>query len=295
MMKLVGQFIAIEYDPEEELLKRAILEKFHKNFEQQVIEVVAIVRGWQGTFPQDDYKVMQSPLLGMMFCKTGELTTQPANLVWPVTEGEVQGDMVWELFRKDQICRLKVRPMKESCREKSQITSWCFEEIVAYDVKCPELEAALRKMKEPRSIEHFLLGTLTRKWDSTSFDTHVHWLGVPIVMRLRVDDERGETCDNAAAVAAQLYVKREEFDKSMRTLAAARLTSEANEWESQYYGYAGSLTATEFASRLRIEEITAFPDGTFQAVFDADGMFDYCRVLVDGDVESGPRYAFVMN
>lgn len=41
MMKLVGQFIAIEYDPEEELLKRAILEKFHKNFEQQVIEVRA--------------------------------------------------------------------------------------------------------------------------------------------------------------------------------------------------------------------------------------------------------------
>lgn len=118
---------------------------------------------------------------------------------------------------------------------------------------------------------------------------------MPIVLHLRVDDERGETCDNAAAVAAQLYVKRKEFDKSMRTLAAAKLTSEANEWESQYYGYAGSLTATEFASRLRIEEITAFPDGTFQAVFDADGMFDYCRVLVDGDVESGPRYAFVMN
>lgn len=295
MQLRAGQIVNFDITPEDELVKTTILEKFHKNFEQQVIEVVAIVRGWEDTFRQDDYKVLYSPLLGMKFCETGELTTERANLVWPITEGENQSDMVWELFRKDQICRLKVRPMKESYRDKSQTNSWCLEEIVAYDVKCPELEAALKKMKEPRSIEHFLLGTLTRKWDSISFDTHLHWLGVPIVLRLRVDDERGETCDNAVAVATQLYVKREEFDKSMRTLAAARLTSEANEWQSRYYGYAGAITTTEFASRLRIAEITAFPDGTFQAVFDADGMFDYCQVLVDGDVESGPRYAFVMN
>ncbi len=81
MMQLVGQFITVEYGPEEELIKRAILEKFHENFEQQVIEVVAIVRGWEDTFRQDDDKVVYSPLLAMKFCETGELTTQPANLV----------------------------------------------------------------------------------------------------------------------------------------------------------------------------------------------------------------------
>lgn len=49
--------------------------------------------------------------LGMMFCATGEVIIREGRLEWPLTEEEIKSDKGWNRFRKEQICRIKVRKL----------------------------------------------------------------------------------------------------------------------------------------------------------------------------------------
>ena len=51
--------------------------------------------------------------LGMVFCDTGKVTTKEERLEWPVTDEERNSEKGWGRFHNEQICRLKIRRMKE--------------------------------------------------------------------------------------------------------------------------------------------------------------------------------------
>ena len=51
--------------------------------------------------------------LGMVFCDTGKVSTKEERLEWPVTDEERNSEKGWERFQNEQICRLKIRRMKE--------------------------------------------------------------------------------------------------------------------------------------------------------------------------------------
>ena len=57
--------------------------------------------------------------LGMVFCDTGKVSTKEERLEWPVTDEERNSDKGWGRFQSEQICRLKIRRMKEEWAQRS--------------------------------------------------------------------------------------------------------------------------------------------------------------------------------
>ena len=92
-----------------------MFEEFYEMYEPEEQEVVALINrcigggyNWKGKFWE-----MTVVTLGMVFCDTGKVTTKEEQLDWPVTDEERNGEKGWGRFQKEQICRLKIRRMKE--------------------------------------------------------------------------------------------------------------------------------------------------------------------------------------
>ena len=92
-----------------------MFEEFYEMYEPEEQEVVALINrcigggfNWKGNFWE-----MTVVTLGIVFCDTGKVSTKEERLDWPVTEEERNGEKGWGRFGKEQICRLKIRRMKE--------------------------------------------------------------------------------------------------------------------------------------------------------------------------------------
>ena len=118
-----------------------MFEEFYEMYEPEEQEVVALINrcigggyNWKGSFWE-----MTVVTLGMVFCDTGEVTTKEERLEWPVTEEERNSEKGWGRFGKEQICRLKIRRMKEEWAKDLVVRPWCISEIVKAHEDCPEL------------------------------------------------------------------------------------------------------------------------------------------------------------
>ena len=60
--------------------------------------------------------------LGVVFCDTGKVSTKEERLEWPVTDEERHSEKGWGRFQNEQICRLKIRQMKEEWAK--DLVSW---------------------------------------------------------------------------------------------------------------------------------------------------------------------------
>ena len=140
-----------------------MFEEFYEMYEPEEQEVVALINrcigggfNWKGNFWE-----MTVVTLGMVFCDTGKVTTKEERLDWPVTEEERNSDKGWGRFGKGQICRLKIRRMKEERAKDLVVRPWCISEIVNTHEDCPELQAVLEEYHKPVVIQDQVLGELT--------------------------------------------------------------------------------------------------------------------------------------
>ena len=92
-----------------------MFEEFYEMYEPEEQEVVALINrcigggyNWKGKFWE-----MTVVTLGMVFCDTGKVSTKEERLDWPVTDEERNSEKGWGRFHNEQICRLKIRRMKE--------------------------------------------------------------------------------------------------------------------------------------------------------------------------------------
>ena len=92
-----------------------MFEEFYEMYEPEEQEVVALINrcigggyNWKGKFWE-----MTVVTLGMVFCDTGKVSTKEERLDWPVTTEERNSEKGWGRFHNEQICRLKIRRMKE--------------------------------------------------------------------------------------------------------------------------------------------------------------------------------------
>lgn len=104
-----------------------MFEEFYEMYEPEEQEVVALINrcigggfNWKGNFWE-----MTVVTLGIMFCDTGKVSTKEERLDWPVTEEERNSDKGWGRFGKEQICRLKIRRMKEERAKDLVVRPWC--------------------------------------------------------------------------------------------------------------------------------------------------------------------------
>ena len=93
-----------------------MFEEFYEMYEPEEQEVVALINRCIGggfNWNRGNFWQMTVVTLGVVSCDTGKVTTKEERLEWPVTDEERHSDKGWGRFHNEQICRLKIRRMKE--------------------------------------------------------------------------------------------------------------------------------------------------------------------------------------
>lgn len=92
-----------------------MFEEFYGMYGPKEQEVVALIKRCigGGYHNKGDFWGMTVVTLGMVFCDTGKASPKEERLEWPVTNEERDGERGWGRFRNEQICRLKIRRIKE--------------------------------------------------------------------------------------------------------------------------------------------------------------------------------------
>ena len=205
-------------------------------------------------------------------------------------------DKGWGRFGKEQICRLKIRRMKEELAKDLVVRPWCISEIVNTHEDCPELQAVLEEYHKPVVIQDQVLGELTLDKDYDTFEGEIQWCGKDVLLSLEVNAESKPSWTRARSAAKKLLADCETWDKAMRELAAKNLTELANNWLSQdeenpRNPETDPITEDELARRISLTSLSVTSGGSFTAWFDCDEMFTDHAVTVYGSLKKGLKTA----
>lgn len=205
-------------------------------------------------------------------------------------------DKGWGRFGKEQICRLKIRRMKEELAKDLVVRPWCISEIVNTHEDCPELQAVLEEYHKPVVIQDQVLGELTLDKDYDTFEGEIQWCGKDVSLSLEVNAESKPSWTRARSAAKKLLADCDTWDKAMRELAAKNLTELANNWLSQdeenpRNPETDPITEDELARRISLTSLSVTSGGSFTAWFDCDEMFTDHAVTVYGSLKKGLKTA----
>ena len=230
------------------------------------------------------------------FCDTGKVSTKEERLDWPVTDEERNSDKGWGRFGKEQICRLKIRRMKEEWAKDLVAWPWCISQVVKAHEDCPELQAVLDEYHKPVVIQDQVLGELTLDKDYDTFEGEIQWCGKDVSLSLEVNAESKPSWTRARSAAKKLLADCDTWDKTMRELAAKNLTELANNWLSQDEENprdpeTDPITEEELTRRISLTSLSVTSGGSFTAWFDCDEMFTDHAVTVYGSLKKGLKTA----
>ena len=223
-------------------------------------------------------------------------TTKEERLEWPVTDEERNSEKGWGRFQNEQICRLKIRRMKEEWAKDLVAWPWCISEVVKTHEDCPELQAVLDECHKPVVIQDQVLGKLELDKDHDAFEGEIQWRGKDVLLSLEVNAESKPSWTRARSAAKKLLADCETWDKAMRELAAKNLTELANNWLSQdeeppRNPETDPITEEELARRISLTSLSVTSGGSFTAWFDCDEMFTDHAVTIYGSLKKGLKTA----
>ena len=277
-----------------------MFEEFYEMYEPEEQEVVALINrcigggyNWKGNFWE-----MTVVTLGMVFCDTGKVITKEERLDWPVTDEERNSDKGWGRFQSEQICRLKIRRMKEEWAKGLVVRPWCISQVVKAHEVCPELQAILDEYYKPVVVQDEVLGELTLNKDYDTFEGEIQWCGKDVNLSLEVNAESKPSWTRARSAAKKLLADCETWDKAMREFAAKSLTGLANDWLSQdeenpRNPETDPITEEDLARRICLFDLIVTSGGSFTAYFDCDEMFTDHAVVVYGSMKKGVKDAYI--
>ena len=275
-----------------------MFEEFYEMYEPEEQEVVALINRCigGGYNNKGGFWQMTVVTLGMVFCDTGKVTTKEERLEWPVTDEERNSDKGWERFQNEQICRLKIRRMKEEWAKDLVAWPWCISQVVKAHEDCPELQTVLDEYHKPVVLQDQVLGELTLDKDHDVFEGEIQWRGKDVLLSLEVNAESKPSWTRARSAAKKLLADCETWDKAMRELAAKNLTGLANNWLSQDEENprdpeTDPITEEELARRISMTSLSVTSGGSFTAWFDCDEMFTDHAVTVYGSLKKGLKTA----
>ena len=117
-----------------------MFEEFYEMYEPEEREVVVLINRilGGGYHSRGGFWSFSAVTLGMMFCDTGKVSAKEERLEWPVADEERNSEKGWSRFQNEQICRLRIRRMKEEWAKGLVARPWCISEVVKAHEDCPE-------------------------------------------------------------------------------------------------------------------------------------------------------------
>ena len=238
----------------------------------------------------DTFWTAHTHALGMADVQTGQVLSGRCYLSWPLTDKEREDGDYSKLFAKGQIYRIKARAWKGDALGEPQ---WYVTEVQEEGVHCPALEEIWAEYTKPILFEDEMLGILTLDREMSTFGGTCKWMGKEVRISLDVEIARKASWTRAANVMKKLIADQEVWDKSLRIMAAQKLTAQANDWladndQTDRAPEKGPITEDEFARRILLTEFTVSPSGHFTVWYEDDDMFWGHVVTVDGTLKKGP-------
>ena len=154
-----------------------------------------------------------------------------------------------------------------------------------------ELKAILDEQKKPVTFWESGLGTFALNRSVGWFEAEADWLGQPVRLEFDQDENRADCLLSFHTLMDQ----QAEWDQRVRTLAADKLLSLANDWEADAAGNeereAEEITRENFMSRMELDAVQVYEDGSFDFWFNDGDLFWGHAIHVTGSLEAGPEDA----
>lgn len=208
----------------------------------------------------DTFWAAHTHALAMADVQTGEVISGRCYLSWPLTDKERDAGDYSKRFAKGQIYRIKAHGWKGDALYEPQ---WYVTEVLEEGVPCPALEEIWAEYTKPILLEDEVLGTLTLDREMSIFEGTCKWMGKEVRISLDVEIEKKASWTRVTNVMKKLVADQETWDKSLRVMAAQKLTAQANEWladndQTDRAPEKDPITEDEFARC--IEAIEAIPE-----------------------------------
>ncbi len=148
-----------------------------------------------------------------------------------------------------------------------------------------QLNEAAAKLQLPVTHDDPQFGTLTLDRRIDWFRCQTEWEGEAIELSL----EEPERLADALATARTLWLKQASWNQRIQDFAVSELLELKNDtWRE---GNEAELTPADFKARMKLESITACPDGSFVFWHDDGGLFWGHSIEIRGNLADGPQYA----
>ena len=237
----------------------------------------------------DTFWAAHTHALAMADVQTGEVISGRCYLSWPLTDQEREAGNYSKRLAKGKVYRIRARRWKGDELDEPR---WYVTEVLG-ETTCPVLEELWAEYTKPVLLEDEVLGTLTLDRELSTFDGICSWMGKDIRISLDVDIENHASWTRTRNVMKQLLAEQETWDRSLRALAARKLTAQANEWladndQTDRDPEKDPITEEEFARRILLTEFSVSPGGRFTAWYEDDDLFWGHVVTVDGTLKKGP-------
>ena len=238
----------------------------------------------------DTFWTAHTYALAMADVQTGKIISGRCYLSWPLTDKEREAGEYSKLFVKGQIYRIKARAWKGDILSEPH---WYVTEVLEEGVPCPALEEIWAEYTKPILLENEVLGKLTLDREMSTLEGTCKWMGKEVHISLDVDIEKKASWTRVTNVMKKLVADQEVWDKSLRAMAAQKLTAQANEWladndQTDRDPKKDPITEDEFARRILLTEFTVSPGERFTAWYEDDDMFWGHVVIVYGTLKKGP-------
>jgi hypothetical protein len=215
----------------------------------------------------------------------GELQTRPLDLQNKVTREKL--NEIQNALRPYKVVRVKARVVHELFFGRPQAL---LEEVIGADSSDQELNNKAAELQKPVRFTDPVLGTFTLNRRVSWFTARTKWLRHRW-LRPRIDlnlsATGGEDLENAVKTAHAIWQDQKGWDKRIRDFAVEKLLPLKNDcWLSENEA---KLTADQFKSRMTLEAITVYPEGSFSFWYNDGDLFWGHSIKIDGDLTEGPN------
>ena len=268
-----------------------MFEEFYEKYESKEHDVIALMGrsiGY-GTDPDCGCYYPQVLMFGALFKDSGKLETRTMRLNWPVWWEDLRTEKGNFRFEHAQICRLKIRKIKDEFADQINGTQYCLSRVIQKHVPCPELNRVLEEYNKEVVLKNDVLGTCKLDKDLEMFESDVDWCGIPITLTFGVDAFAQETWDVALDAAKSVVLNSDSWDRQMREFAVDELIEDTNYYLEleQLEGAFKPLSEEDLANKLYLELFDIFKDGKFRAYFGFEGMLEDYEIIINGSIDDG--------
>lgn len=265
-----------------------------ENYDTELKEVIVLTRSsaTAAKVHDDEYWSATVRCLGYIDATTGKLVETLTYLRWDLTESDAKHSAKMHNLKGESIYRLLVRSsVAFTAHWGAEIPagrSLFVVKVLERNCKDERLAKILEEYKKPRTVTLSDSTVLDFCHDPNWYSGIIDWLGGECNVMLHADDEDFANADEAVKIMEQLLADKEQWDKKAREFAAKEMTSLANDWQDQSgEEETRPITRADFARRIGCPDISVYPDGSIEFVYDDDEMFWGHIIVVNGSMDEG--------